>query len=183
MLPENAEKLERYELPYVDRSILKYYLESIEPFQIMVIFKYLTSLDLRNFNNKLHWNEIKCSSTNSPIKNSINKYNQINLSILCITSLDLRNFNNKLHWNEIKCSSTNSPIKNSINKYNQINLSILCRGYIAKGFWKWQLCSEIPNRNLCKCSRQLQQALMQTSFHFHYDDILFKKLRICEVKM
>ena len=140
MLPENAEKLERYELPYVDRSILKYYLESIEPFQIMVIFKYLTSLDLRNFNNKLH-------------------------------------------WNEIKCSSTNSPIKNSINKYNQINLSILCRGYIAKGFWKWQLCSEIPNRNLCKCSRQLQQALMQTSFHFHYDDILFKKLLICEVKM
>ena len=54
MLPENAEKLERYELHYVDRSILKYYLESIEPFQIMVIFKYLTSLDLRNFNNKLH---------------------------------------------------------------------------------------------------------------------------------
>ena len=37
MLLENAEKLERYELHYADKSILKYYLESIEAFQIMFI--------------------------------------------------------------------------------------------------------------------------------------------------
>ena len=98
-----------------------------------------------------------------------------------LTSLGPRNFINKLDRKEIKCSSTNSPIKYSINKYNQINLSILCRGYIAKSFWKWQFRSQIRNGNLCKCSRQLQQTLMQTSFHFHYEDIFFKKLLICEV--
>ena len=100
-----------------------------------------------------------------------------------LTSLDISNFNNKLDWNKIKYSSTNSPMKDSVKKYNQINLGILCKGYIAKGFWKRQFCSQILNGNLRKCCRQLQQALMQTSFYFHNDDIFLKIFLICEVKM
>ena len=45
------------------------------------------------------------------------------------------------------------------------------RGYIAKAFWKRKFCIQFLDGNLLKCSRQLQQALMQTSFRFHNDNI------------
>ena len=70
MLLEKVEKLERY--------LINRYRAPQEQSQILFgidralsnngYFKFLTSWDLRNYNNKLDWKEIKYSSTNSPIK-------------------------------------------------------------------------------------------------------------------
>ena len=49
----------------------------------MMVSSISSTLDLRNFSSKLDRKEIKYSSTNSSIKDSINKYNQINLSVIC----------------------------------------------------------------------------------------------------